>query len=396
MKYYKLPVVFFIFSSSFVSGQSTQCQYWPAPCPHKTEISNAQDWTVAKNNGRLPQEMLFEGMLRSRTDKIVSDIALKNQWQVYEFNESSFNTPLAANEKGIIDTVPFEKRPPHLYVISYIFIISPSMMKQWTDWLEDFRYRTTKSFTEITKTSEPDEKQKALFDSAMFYTNLRLKYMQDHQDEYTKAIKANDDKYLKRYESQSEAYTKKSNDFIDRYNEFQKETSAGPEQKLKAFQEEETNKNVYYRDASTILIKFSFNEPKVGSGIIDPANDRNIQPQKHLDIQGFQFAAITHNPLPAEHITTEEGRGIADFDFEHPTDIGLLLVDGWDLQSDTRFGFYHAAYTKDLKNTGYRTKKPVATDHLRNAAIFLEGKNDSVQDLMKQINVQEFKDIIEH
>ena len=69
----QLFIVFFIFLSSIASAQSDQCEYWPAPCPHETEISNARDWTVAKNNGRLPQEMLFEEMLKSKAEKIVND-----------------------------------------------------------------------------------------------------------------------------------------------------------------------------------------------------------------------------------------------------------------------------------------------------------------------------------
>lgn len=396
MKYSsQLLLVSFIFSSTFVSAQSDQCQYWPAPCPHKTEISNARDWRVAKDNGRLPQEMLFEEMLKSKTDKIVNNIAQQNHWQVYEFNESSFNTPLATNEKGIVDTVPFEKRPPHLYVISYIFITDQSMMKQWINWLEDFRDRLTKSFAE-TKPVEPDEKQKMLFDSAMYYTNLRIKYAQDHQDEYLEALKANDEKYLRRYNDQSEAYSKKSDMFINKYNQLQKEINAGPEEQFKQNQKEETTKNIFYRDASTILVKFSFNEPQIGSGIIDPANDKNIQPQTHLSIPGFQLSAITHNPLSAAHITTEESKGIADFDFEHPTDVGLLLVDGWNLLHDNVFGFYHAEYVKNSINNGYKIKKQVTTDHLRNIAIHIEGKEDRIQNLVQQLDVKELKELIVH
>ncbi len=390
----RLFIIFFVCSSLFVTAQSDQCVYWPAPCPHQTEISNARDWTVAKSNGRLPREMLFEEMLKSKTDKIVNDIAQKNHWHVYEFNESSFNTPLATNEKGIIDTVPFEKRPPHLYVISYIFITDQSKMKQWIDWLEDFRGRSTKAFTEISKPSEPDEDEKKYFDSAMYYTNLRIKYMQDHQDEYTKALKANDEKYLNKYEAQSEAFNKKSDEFINRYNKRQKEANAGPEEELKQFQAEETNKNIFYRDASTLLIKFSFNESRTGSGITDPTNFKNVQPQQHLNISAFQLSAITHNPLPAEHITTEESKGIADFDFEHPTDVGLVLVDGWNLQPDNSFGFYYAQYAKSSTSSGYKTKKSITTDHLRTLALHIEGKNDYVKNLMQQINLQELKDII--
>lgn len=395
MKYYaQLLLASFFFLSTFVSAQSDQCEYWPAPCPHQTEISNARDWTVAKANGRLPQEMLFEEMLKSKAEKIVNDFAQKNHWQVYEFNESSFNTPLAANEKGIVDTVPFEKRPPHLYVISYIFITDQSMMKQWINWLEDFRDRSTKAFTEMTKPSEPDEKQKMYFDSAMYYTNIRVKYMQDHQDEYTKALKANDEKYLKQYEAQSDAYNKKSEAFINKYNELQKEANAGPEERLKQLQAEETSKNIFYRDASTALVKFSFNESQTGSGIVDPSNYKSVQPQQHLNISGVQFSAITHNYLPAEHITTEESKGIADFDFEHPTDVGLLLVNGWNLQTDNSFGFYHAQYAKSAASSGYKTKKAITTDHLQSLALHIEGKNDVVKNLMQQINLQSLKDLI--
>lgn len=390
---YLLLIILCVFSAFIVSAQSDQCEYWPAPCPHKTEISNARDWTVAKNNGRLPQEMLFEEMLKSKTDKIVNNIAQKNHWQVYEFNESSFNTPLSTNEKGIVDTVPFEKRPPHLYIISYIFITDPSMMKQWISWLEDFRDRSTKAFNEMTKPVEPDADQKEYFDSAMYYTNLRLKYIQDHQDEYTKALKSNDEKYLDKYEAQSEAFTKKSDEFINRYNQRQKEANAGPEEELKQFQAEETNKNIFYRDASTLLIKFSFNDSQAGSGIVDPTNSKNVHPQQRLNIPGFQLSAITHNPLPAEHITTEESNGIADFDFEHPTDVGLLLVDGWNLQPDKSFEYY-AQYAKSSNSSGYKTKKSITTDHLRTLALYIESRNDYVKNFMQQINVQALKDII--
>lgn len=391
---YLLLIILCVFSALIVTAQSDQCEYWPAPCPHQTEISNARDWTVAKSNGRLPKEMLFEEMLKSKTDKIVNDIAQKNRWQVYEFNESSFNTPLATNEKGIVDTVPFEKRPPHLYIISYIFITDPSMMRQWINWLEDFRGRSTKAFTEMSEPSEPDEDEKKYFDSAMYYTNLRLKYMQDHQDEYTKALKSNDEKYLDKYEAQSEAFTKKSDEFINRYNQRQKEAHAGPEEELRQFQAEETKKNIFYRDASTLLIKFSFNESQAGSGIVDPTNSKNVQPQQHLNISAFQLSAITHNPLPAEHVTTEESKGIADFDFEHPTDVGLVLVDGWNLRQDNSFGFYYAQYAKSTTSSGYKTKKSITTDHLRTLALHIEGKNDYVKNLMQQINLQELKDII--
>lgn len=381
--------------SASAFSQSNPCAYWPAPCPHSTEISNARDWAVAKRNGRLPQEMVFEEMLKSKTEKIVNDLAEKNHWQVYEFNESSNNTPLANNEKGIVDTVPFEKRPPHLYTISYIFIIDPSVMKQWANWIDDFRDRLSKSFTD-TRPAEPDERQKMYFDSAMYYTNLHKKYAQEHQEEYVKAVKANDEKYLKHYNDQSEAYSKKSDAFIEKYNKLQNEANAGPEEKIKEIQNEETSKTIFYRDASTILVKFSFNDYQTGSGIIDPTNYKNIQPQHKVNISSVQLSAITHDPLPAEHITTEESKGIADFDFEHPTDIGLLLVDGWNLQPDNSFGFYHAQYEKNPVNTGYKIKKPIATDHLRTLAVHIEGKNDTVQKLMQQLNLQELKDLIVH
>ena len=83
----------------------------------------------------------------------------------------------------------------------------------------------------------------------------------------------------------------------------------------------------------------------------------------------------------------------ADFDFEHPTDVGLLLVDGWNLQGDNA-GFYYAKYAKSLLSSGYKTKKTITTDHLRTLALHIEGKNDYVKNLMQQLNVQSLKDII--
>ncbi|HWJ26574.1 MAG TPA: hypothetical protein VNS32_08520 [Flavisolibacter sp.] len=314
-------------NSLLALAQTYPCTYWPAPCPHSTSIYNARDWNIGRKNNRLPQEMEFEAELRRNTDQIVFDLARQNQWQVYEYNESDFTAPLAANDKNIIDTVPYIKRPPHQYQVTYIFIIDKQALNEWRNWYKDFR-----------------------------------------------------------------------NTLEQKIQAIQADANNGAQQQFETLRKEETDHNINFRDRSTLLVKFSFNDYQEGTGIIDPTNDKNMLSQKKLVIGGTQLAVITHNQLPVSHLAAgEHGLSADDYDDSHPTDVGLMLVDGWAAtRPEGPFLFYLAAYSKNPTNMGYKTVKPVTCDHVRSLALHIEGRGDNVEELMQQLNLQRLKDLVIH
>lgn len=381
-----------VFGVVQADAQSHPCAYWPAPCPHASSIRAARDWAVGRRNNRLPQEMEFDASLRAETDKIVQHIANENNWQVYEFNESNLTAPLAANERNIVDTVPYAKRPPQMYHISYIFITDRQALDSWRDWCADLKKKWAEAVSGASKPMPADNRRNAYMDSAMYYTQLRMKYVQDHQQTYMNDLRSDNKSGLKQYNEQLTAFQKKSDLYIEKVQKMQVEANAGPQQVMKMMEDEERDQNVSYRDKCVMLVAFDFNNYQEGSGIIDPTNYKCILPQKRLLVNGVQFAGVTHNPLTLDRLSTgENGIYAHDYDLAHPTSVGLLLVAGWKLQPEPTYQFYHALYQQNAANVGYKTVKSVPCDRLRSIAVQVEGRDDKVEALMQQLNLETLK-----
>jgi hypothetical protein len=111
------------------------CAWFPAPCPHESEIANAQSYTERSLDNKITaQELAMESNLRNMLTDILQKMARQNHWQLYELNESSYDRPNSIIGYAKWETVPYEKRPPHGYSISFILVVNKDSLKAWRDW----------------------------------------------------------------------------------------------------------------------------------------------------------------------------------------------------------------------------------------------------------------------
>lgn len=345
-----------------VSAQE-DCNWFPAPCPHESEIANAHDYVQRQqDNKATAQELAMEGNLRNQFTDVLQKLTKQNQWQLYELNESYFDRPNSFIGYAQWETIPYEKRPPHAYDINFILVVNKDSLKAWRDWYtNDLRQQSDQMVASVNADRDNEAKNKLLqayMDSAQYYAQLSGKYMQDHQEQYMKDIQANNKKGIKEHDDKVAWYQKRSDAFIKKYQDAQNGNYASSSNSVDALQKVNVNGTERFINASVVLVHFAVNSTQQGFGLTDD-NQKCVLPQKPLNIPGAFYAGMLHNPKPPGDHAYDVGE--ADYLFGQPSHIATVLFGGW-LKKYDGYNYVHAAYTANPANMNLTSVKSTKCD----------------------------------
>jgi len=132
-------IIALIMVSPFVAAaQVVDCSWFPAPCPHSEEINQAMNSTDRMTNNRVTeQEMNMENNLRNAFTDILHKVTRTNHWTMYEIMESDYDRPNTSVDYYKWEHTPYEKRPPHVYSITFIIVVNKDSLQAWQDWYKN-------------------------------------------------------------------------------------------------------------------------------------------------------------------------------------------------------------------------------------------------------------------
>lgn len=389
MKY--LPVLAFLcLFSACACGQD--CNLYPADCPHESSIESSKDSNTNFSNHVLPVEMAMMEKLRNFFSETFSRIAESQHWQLVEFNEIS---AVAACAKT--GDIPLPLRAPFSFEISFLLVVQPDSLAAWKRWADAFKEKILQQTSERVQSlqnnaSANEAANKKYIDSAEYYGNKKNAYMQEHAQQYATDIQHGNQKGIKAFENTTARFDKIITGFTDRAYGNTRETLASLEKQTSKDQLEEKVKTQHYRDAATLLVHITVNNPVQGSGIADPATQKYILPQKKWILPGADFGGLLHNSLP---LGTERLRSDGDYDMDyiHPTDVGNLFFGSW-LPIESQFNTYHAAFTAGRENTDCVSPKKYSCEKIQVMAIYVEGKENNITRFVQLLDTQKISTLI--
>jgi hypothetical protein len=384
-----------LFAIPGIALAQEDCNWFPAPCPHESEITNAQSFTERQEDNKITaKELAMESNLRNLFTDMLQKLAKQKHWQLYELNESNYDRPNSLIGYAQWETIPYEKRPPHGYRISFILVVNRDSLKAWKDWYtNDFAQQANQAAANMSSDRNNEGNNKLLqayMDSAQYYAQLSGKYLQDHQAQYMSDIHSNNKKGIKEHDDRVAWYQKKSDDFVKKYQDVQNgdyAASANSFNDLKSNQIRSTEK---FANSSIVLVHFSVNASQEGFGVTD-GDQKCILPQKTLTVPGAFYAGILHNPRPREDHAYDVGQ--ADFLFLNPTHIATVLFGGW-LHKYDNYNYARAAYTANPVNTNFTGIKTTKCDVVQNLAVQIEGSADHIQNIIKEMDMAALQKLI--
>lgn len=387
-------LVIFIMLPAWVIAQD-DCAWFPAPCPHESEITNAQSYTERSQDNKVTaQELAMESNLRNTLTDILQKLARQKHWQLYELNESGFDRPNSMIGYAKWETIPYEKRPPHGYSISFILVVNKDSLKAWRDWYtNDLAQQANQSVADLNADRNNEAKNQILqkyMDSAQYYAQLSGKYMQDHQAQYMADTKSNNKKGIKEHDEKIAWYQKKSDGFVKKYQDAEAGNYGSSTNSYETLQKAKIRGTETFINASVLLVHFAVNDSQIGFGITD-ANQKCILPQKTLVVPGAFYAGLLHNPdPPADH---SYDVGLADYVFPNPRNIATVLFGGW-LHKYDSYNYALASYTNNPANTNLTGTKAIKCDVIQNMAMHIEGRPDHIRQVLSDIDINSLEKII--
>jgi hypothetical protein len=389
---YVLTILFAI--PGVVSAQE-DCNWFPAPCPHESEIANAHDYAQRQQDNKATvQELTMEGNLRNEFTDVLQKLAKQNHWQLYELNESYFDRPNSLIGYAQWETIPYEKRPPHAYDISFILVVDKDSLKAWRDWYtNDLKQQSDQMVASMNADRDNEGKNKMLqvyMDSAQYYAQLSGKYMQDHQQQYMKDIQANNKKGIKEHDDKIAWYQKRSDAFVKKYQDAENGNYASSTNSFDALKKAQILGTDKFINASIVLVHFAVNQTQQGFGLTDD-NQKCILPQKTLNIPGAFYAGVLRNPKPPVDHAYDVGE--ADYVFGQPSHVATILFGGW-LKKYDGYNYVRAAYAANPANTNLTGIKSTKCDLVQNMAVHIEGRPDHIQKVISEMDMDALQKMI--
>lgn len=385
----KLLTIFFIYSSLFVSAQSDQCEYWPAPCANSTAISHADDWAERmKDNIALQQGLAFQKKLRNQLTDLLQQTARQNGWQVYELTEEANDGPpfIFISYAGW-EATPYEKRPPVSDDIAFVMIVNKDSLNAWRKLREKFQSEAeneTNTYAADMKKAGDDPMLKVYFDSANYYMQERLNYDYDqaHQQQYLQDIKANNKQGLKEHEKMEKSFADKYNWYIKKYQDEQTKAYSGANKTMNAMQDNEAQHTVAFTEGSVVLIHFGINPYLTGTGL-ESGDQHSLIPQYPLKITGASYAGLLVNKTaPDRHAYDFNYKG---YYFNSPASIATILFGSY--QPKDTYNNYRPVFEKGFTTAANTpSSKNIKCDVLQNLSVHIEGRADKVNSIIKNIN----------
>lgn len=355
-----------------------ECAQWPAPCPHETEIANAQDVSHREQEKFiLPQEADIEARVRNTLTDALQKLAAQKHWQVYELNEMGFDRPNTGIAYDDWERTPYEKRPPHTYLISFMLVVNRDSLDTWRDWFKnDFARMSNDYVAQMNSNANAGadnaaaSKMQAYADSAAYYNKLSAEYMSAIQSGDKKAQQTYND-HINRYTAQADKFNKK----------IQQVQTGGAETQQDGFSSLTNIKlaqTEHFANATLLLVHVNINRDIVGYGVTD-GDQHNVRPQHVLSVSGAVYAGLLKNPSKMEEHAFEVGT--ADFTYYHPTWVATAFFGAWS-STHNAYGYRPAAYTMSKINTDLVSIKKVKCDAVQNLAIQIEGRPDYIKQFL--------------
>jgi hypothetical protein len=107
---------------------AAQCPQFPADCPSDIQLP---DSAARLLNPVLPQEVSMELRLHGFLSGLIQQVADRQHWDLYEYEESAATGFLNAERTG---PLAYRFRPPHEYAIGFVIIISRDSLDAWKHW----------------------------------------------------------------------------------------------------------------------------------------------------------------------------------------------------------------------------------------------------------------------
>ncbi|HEY5462369.1 MAG TPA: hypothetical protein VIJ95_03870 [Hanamia sp.] len=378
-----------IILASFSCQLSAQdCAQYPAPCPDGTAIARTMDvGNRTKNNDVFPQELKMENEVRNVVINEVQRIAKVNGWSKYELKEDGMSgPPLIFIRYDEWEATPFNKRPPHPYRISFIFITNKDSLKAWKNWLMNDVRKQNDQLGQQLNQSQNNPLLKQYFDSMNHYMTLYLSFSQKNNQQHSKDIQDKNQKGIDNYKLQQKK-------FQDKIDFFQKKCKEAGAQNNKGFAEdmdEINKKGIAFAKSSIALIHFSIN-PYQADFALQNGGQVNILPQERINVPNSFYAGITTNYAKDKHPYILNWRG---FVFNSPDCIASILFGNY-LSKDS-YNNYPAAFSKNLVNkqgTIGEVKK-ISCDKIQNIQMQIEGSSHAVNAIINTIDWKSLSDLM--
>jgi len=383
-------------SPVMAAAQVTDCPRFPAPCPHSGQINQAMDLVKrGQDNLVTPQELAMESTLRNAFADMLLQAGRQRRWQVYEIMESDYDRPNTLVSFPRWCATPFEKRPPHVYEISFIIIVNKDSLQAWRVWYKgeftDGANRVVGDIRADAARTTNDQQLQSLTDSLTYYTQLTGKYTQDHYAEFMTAIQNNDLKGQKRYNDQIAKYQKKQDALVARIQNRSASANSASTGSYNRFESDKVSKTGLFTGASVLLVHFAVNTAQIDVGFNDDGSKRPGS-QKTLNVPGAFYARLFHNPSPPDgqsYLINE-----FDYGYNHPANKADLLFGKWQPGRNGN-GHFNAAYAAGKAATDLVSLKAIKCDAVQNIAVQIEGRPDKITETLSGINFREIQKLLQ-
>ncbi|PWT98053.1 MAG: hypothetical protein C5B52_12830 [Bacteroidetes bacterium] len=371
--------------SRSLRAQSTECKEYPADCPATESIESCQD--SIRCDYLLPQEFTAAHKAKSTVKKMMEQIAAQKSWQVYELDE--MNGQGHWYDDAHLQPVPYSKRPPSAFNISFIFIVSQDSLDAWRSWIVNVQHaaadNNAENFKQVSSGLENNSTYKTYFDSSMYYANLQGEYLTQHMSEYQAALQSNDTKALKKHEEDMKKFQSKINYYTGKANATRDKAYASAGNQYESDRNDWKTKIIHYREASILYVKFEFNlnVAEAYGTSADPGNADDINHNaKPVNVPNAVMANIYHN---------KKGEG----KLEAAPNFALILFGGW--QSQFSEGYtHHANFMMNRENTDVVSVKKIPCDKIQTISLRLEGSNIHMNEFLHFLDTGKIYGMIVH
>jgi hypothetical protein len=364
--------------------QAQPCQQYPADCPDLGSIEAASDKQGCLNNLMIIEEINLQDKLRELIIAMMQQVAKSNNWQVYEYSETS-GDGIAIS--GTSNPLPYQFRGPHAYIMSFIFIVNEDSLAAWRYWknneLAASAESVVQSYNQAAFNQPDNNESEKHFDSANYYAIQMTEFMNKHTSDHQSDLLSNNQKSLKAYDDQINGFTEKINHFIAKSNRQREKQFSNADTQRETMLQTKHIKTIAFRNASMIRVKIIINQ-----GLAGPTSSNDFKITNKLLLPGSALAISIHNNQP------DEGE-IYDLDqFTRSPDLAFILFGKWQPKPDA-YNLYHAMYTLDKKNTDGESVKKVPCDKVQTIVLHVEGSTNYTHQFLQTLDIHRLNILVE-
>lgn len=359
--YHCILIPFFLLSFlNSAKAQDDTCDQWPAQCPlTNTETYYSAD--IRKGNGLSDAEIAMQDKMKSITDNMMETASKNLHWSMGILDETVNLDPFQGGG------TPEELKSPRVFGIVYQFIVNKDSLDAWRSWLIDFgkRYKAAGSdYYQNQNNVQNSPEYKRLQDSAMHYNKLINDMLADRDFKSTEA-----------QNKKLDELGKKQNLYMD------KATALTNTDNLENYEEEKTNKENQFKNATIIQVFFFFN---AHIGYLDNA-DHTQKEIKNFPLQGAKISKWIH--FSPRNLTGTL------WDFASWDDNIAILLGDWVTNPDNHKD-YEAAYIQKKGQDDEHTLKTIKSDKIQNISIHIAGNTTNMAKMAGQLNIAELNSVL--